>query len=150
MKPTSTSTLYTVSSAYCPCQYPIGLTSTSDGPNHHVSVLPSPSRPPHDVLLSMGYPATGFAALYRNKRRDVLHFIDSRHGDKWWIWNLCVSLSLAHPLKASAEIIGRMRADARCMRMRIHQRSCTTESRDIRSRITILRHYRSCRWRSGR
>nr|ODO04463.1 hypothetical protein L204_00824 [Cryptococcus depauperatus CBS 7855] len=37
----------------------------------------------------MGYPAIGIAGLYRNKRRDVLRFINSRHGEKWWIWNLC-------------------------------------------------------------
>ncbi|ORY21744.1 hypothetical protein BCR39DRAFT_50898 [Naematelia encephala] len=42
-----------------------------------------------DRIIIMGYPATGFAALYRNRRRDVLKFINSRHGDKWWIWNLC-------------------------------------------------------------
>ena len=37
---------------------------------------------------SMGYPATGMAGLYRNRRQDVLKFINSRHGEKWWIWNL--------------------------------------------------------------
>lgn len=48
----------------------------------------------------MGYPAVGVSALYRNRRRDVLKFINERHGrpipssklspgDKWWIWNLC-------------------------------------------------------------
>ncbi|OXH25658.1 hypothetical protein J008_05310 [Cryptococcus neoformans] len=42
-----------------------------------------------DRIIIMGYPATGVAALYRNKRRDVLKFITSRHGEKWWIWNLC-------------------------------------------------------------
>lgn len=38
---------------------------------------------------SMGYPAVGVSALYRNRRRDVLKFINARHGEKWWIWNLC-------------------------------------------------------------
>ncbi|XAO24584.1 hypothetical protein I312_103388 [Cryptococcus bacillisporus CA1280] len=42
-----------------------------------------------DRIIIMGYPATGVAALYRNKRQDVLKFITSRHGEKWWIWNLC-------------------------------------------------------------
>jgi phosphatidylinositol-3,4,5-trisphosphate 3-phosphatase/dual-specificity protein phosphatase PTEN len=37
----------------------------------------------------MGYPAVGFSALYRNRRRDVLRFINARHANKWWIWNLC-------------------------------------------------------------
>lgn len=36
----------------------------------------------------MGYPATGVKALYRNRRDDVLRFLNSRHGEKWWIWNL--------------------------------------------------------------
>lgn len=40
----------------------------------------------------MGYPATGVKALYRNRREDVLRFLKARHGDKWWIWNLCVAL----------------------------------------------------------
>ncbi|ORX35851.1 hypothetical protein BD324DRAFT_629254 [Kockovaella imperatae] len=42
-----------------------------------------------DRIIIMGYPAAGVSALYRNRRRDVLKFINSRHGDKWWIWNLC-------------------------------------------------------------
>ncbi|WVR04807.1 hypothetical protein IAU60_001819 [Kwoniella sp. DSM 27419] len=42
-----------------------------------------------DRIIIMGYPATGVASLYRNRRRDVLKFINSRHGEKWWIWNLC-------------------------------------------------------------
>ncbi|KAL7419116.1 Telomerase protein component 1 [Cryptotrichosporon argae] len=41
-----------------------------------------------DRIILMGYPATGFEGLYRNKRRDVLRFINARHGDKWWVWNL--------------------------------------------------------------
>lgn len=45
---------------------------------------------------SMGYPATGVKSLYRNRRDDVLRFLNSRHGDKWWIWNLYV----AHPCQA--------------------------------------------------
>lgn len=47
-----------------------------------------------DRIIIMGYPATGVAALYRNKRRDVLKFITSRHGEKWWIWNLSVNSAL--------------------------------------------------------
>ncbi|KAK8847604.1 hypothetical protein IAR55_005463 [Kwoniella newhampshirensis] len=42
-----------------------------------------------DRIIIMGYPASGVAGLYRNRRRDVLKFLDSRHGEKWWIWNLC-------------------------------------------------------------
>ena len=39
----------------------------------------------------MGWPATGWASAYRNRRKDVLKFINDRHGDKWWVWNLCVN-----------------------------------------------------------
>lgn len=42
-----------------------------------------------DRIIIMGYPATGFAGAYRNRRTDVLKFIESRHGEKWWVWNLC-------------------------------------------------------------
>ncbi|WVQ79850.1 hypothetical protein IAT38_001950 [Cryptococcus sp. DSM 104549] len=42
-----------------------------------------------DRIIIMGYPASGVAGLYRNRRRDVLKFINARHGEKWWIWNLC-------------------------------------------------------------
>ncbi|WWD21702.1 hypothetical protein CI109_106189 [Kwoniella shandongensis] len=42
-----------------------------------------------DRIIIMGYPASGVAGLYRNRRRDVLKFLNSRHGEKWWIWNLC-------------------------------------------------------------
>ncbi|RXK39199.1 hypothetical protein M231_03556 [Tremella mesenterica] len=42
-----------------------------------------------DRIIIMGYPAIGMAGLYRNRRRDVLKFINQRHGEKWWIWNLC-------------------------------------------------------------
>lgn len=41
-----------------------------------------------DRIVLMGWPATGFASGYRNRRRDVLKFLDGRHGDKWWVWNL--------------------------------------------------------------
>ncbi|BEJ07147.1 hypothetical protein CcaverHIS641_0404160 [Cutaneotrichosporon cavernicola] len=27
--------------------------------------------------------------IIMNKRDDVLRFLNARHGDKWWIWNLC-------------------------------------------------------------
>ncbi|KDN46267.1 hypothetical protein K437DRAFT_223724 [Tilletiaria anomala UBC 951] len=37
-----------------------------------------------DRLIIMGYPASGFSALYRNARRDVLRFLRARHGHEAW------------------------------------------------------------------
>lgn len=63
-----------------------------------LDVLTVSDRPHHNVrdmsfawilTSSMGYPAVGVSALYRNRRRDVIKFINARHGEKWWIWNLC-------------------------------------------------------------
>lgn len=42
------------------------------------------------LISSMGWPATGWASAYRNRRKDVLKFINDRHGEKWWVWNLYV------------------------------------------------------------
>lgn len=35
-----------------------------------------------EYAIRMGWPATGVASYYRNRRKDVLRFINSRHGDK--------------------------------------------------------------------
>jgi phosphatidylinositol-3,4,5-trisphosphate 3-phosphatase/dual-specificity protein phosphatase PTEN len=37
---------------------------------------------------SMGWPASGWAGTYRNRKSDVLHFLDKRHEGKYWVWNL--------------------------------------------------------------
>jgi len=79
----STSTWSTVRHSFDSSQT-ITLTLSYGSDNH---VRPKLSL---DILsMSMGYPAVGVSALYRNRRRDVLKFINTRHGDKWWIWNLC-------------------------------------------------------------
>lgn len=89
----------------------------------------------------MGYPATGVAALYRNKRQDVLKFITSRHGEKWWIWNLSVNPQLLLPV---AELTVNFEG-VRCMRMLILPKACTIVYPDILSQTTTLRLYRSYR-----
>ena len=47
---------------------------------------------PSEAVTACGaehsWPATGWASTYRNRRKDVLKFINDRHGDKWWVWNL--------------------------------------------------------------
>lgn len=42
-----------------------------------------------DRLIIMGWPASSFAALYRNRRKDVRRFLNERHGGKYRIYNLC-------------------------------------------------------------
>lgn len=60
-----------------------------------------------DRIIIMGYPATGFASTYRNRRRDVLKFIESRHGEKWWIWNLCPLYENAYAPEAMRNRVSR-------------------------------------------
>jgi phosphatidylinositol-3,4,5-trisphosphate 3-phosphatase/dual-specificity protein phosphatase PTEN len=42
-----------------------------------------------DRLIIMGWPASSFEALYRNRRKDVRRFLDAKHGEKYRIYNLC-------------------------------------------------------------
>ncbi|KAI9636172.1 uncharacterized protein MKK02DRAFT_27644 [Dioszegia hungarica] len=42
-----------------------------------------------DRIIIMGWPASGWAGTYRNKKSDVLQFLDKRHEGKYWVWNLC-------------------------------------------------------------
>lgn len=41
-----------------------------------------------DRLIIMGWPASNFEALYRNKRKDVRKFLDAKHGEQYRIYNL--------------------------------------------------------------
>ncbi|EAY15723.1 phosphatidylinositol-3,4,5-trisphosphate 3-phosphatase, putative [Trichomonas vaginalis G3] len=42
-----------------------------------------------DSIIAMGYPASGFESLYRNDFSVVRRFLNERHGDKYWVYNLC-------------------------------------------------------------
>jgi phosphatidylinositol-3,4,5-trisphosphate 3-phosphatase/dual-specificity protein phosphatase PTEN len=38
-------------------------------------------------IIAMAYPASGVESLYRNKMNDVRDFLDSKHGDKYYVIN---------------------------------------------------------------
>ena len=38
-------------------------------------------------MRSVGWPATGLEALYRNRRKDVLRWLEHHHGRDWRIFN---------------------------------------------------------------
>ncbi|CBQ68371.1 related to Phosphatidylinositol-3,4,5-trisphosphate 3-phosphatase PTEN [Sporisorium reilianum SRZ2] len=42
-----------------------------------------------DHIIIMGFPASGVASLYRNKRSDVRRFLDKRHDDLYRVYNFC-------------------------------------------------------------
>ncbi|KZS97246.1 phosphatases II [Sistotremastrum niveocremeum HHB9708] len=42
-----------------------------------------------DSIIIMGYPASSFEGLYRNRREDAKKFLDTRHGNDYWVFNFC-------------------------------------------------------------
>ncbi|CAD2222993.1 Tyrosine phosphatase family, putative [Angomonas deanei] len=40
-------------------------------------------------VVSMGFPASGFEALYRNKYEDALRYLDYKYGEHYTVYNLC-------------------------------------------------------------
>lgn len=41
-----------------------------------------------DNVIVMGYPAAGIEGLYRNRREDAKKFLQHRHGNNYWIFNV--------------------------------------------------------------
>ncbi|KAG8885369.1 large subunit of alpha-aminoadipate reductase [Tulasnella sp. 331] len=48
-------------------------------------------------IIMMGYPASGLAALYRNRADEAKVFLQHRHQDKYWIFNFCPIYENSYP-----------------------------------------------------
>ncbi|KZV80696.1 phosphatases II [Exidia glandulosa HHB12029] len=50
-----------------------------------------------DQVIIMGFPAEGIEGYYRNRREHVKKFLDSRHKDNYWVFNLCPLTENSYP-----------------------------------------------------
>ncbi|KAG9004722.1 Telomerase protein component 1 [Tulasnella sp. JGI-2019a] len=50
-----------------------------------------------DRIIMMGYPASGITALYRNRADEAKTFLQHRHGNKYWVFNLCPTCENSYP-----------------------------------------------------
>lgn len=62
---------------------------SADGYDLDLSYITTSKEPVHARIIAMGYPSTGVESLYRNRLDDVKRFLDSRHGTKYKVYNLC-------------------------------------------------------------
>lgn len=49
------------------------------------------------LTCSVGWPATGIEALYRNRRKDVLRWLEHHHGRDWRIFNFVPRFENVYP-----------------------------------------------------
>jgi phosphatidylinositol-3,4,5-trisphosphate 3-phosphatase and dual-specificity protein phosphatase PTEN len=54
------------------------------------------SQVPGKIII-MGFPAVGVEGLYRNSRKDVKRFLDTRHQDKYYVFNFCPLAENSYP-----------------------------------------------------
>jgi phosphatidylinositol-3,4,5-trisphosphate 3-phosphatase/dual-specificity protein phosphatase PTEN len=40
-------------------------------------------------IIASGFPSSGKEVLYRNPKNEMLHFLENRHKDHYFLWNLC-------------------------------------------------------------
>lgn len=50
-----------------------------------------------DNVIVMGYPASGFEGLYRNRREDAKKFLEHRHQKNFWVFNFCPIKENSYP-----------------------------------------------------
>lgn len=46
-----------------------------------------------DNIIAMGFPSEGTEGLFRNPLSEVQHFLKQRHGDRFFVYNLCIERS---------------------------------------------------------
>ncbi|KAL0230459.1 hypothetical protein PCE1_004019 [Barthelona sp. PCE] len=56
-------------------------------------------------IIAMGFPSTSLEALYRNPYGKVLDYLDTKHQDKYMVYNLCVEDDKQYP---SSKFYGRV------------------------------------------
>ena len=62
---------------------------SADGYDLDLSYITTSKEPVEARIIAMGFPSTGVESLYRNRLDDVKRFLDTRHGNKYKVYNLC-------------------------------------------------------------
>ncbi|TYZ59971.1 hypothetical protein PybrP1_002448 [[Pythium] brassicae (nom. inval.)] len=56
----------------------------------------------HPRVIVMGYPAVGVELAYRNPRAEVVRFLETRHSDKYFVYNFCAEQTRCYPASVFA------------------------------------------------